>query len=222
MSLSMLFKDELKGFYKSKVMIFLWVGLPAMALLLHLWIPSVEGEMPIPSSALSAMLVSSVGGTLASVMLAVSIINEKNRRVYDLFLIRPIQRRDIIVSKFLAVYVCLIVATLLAIAVGLVIDYVTIGATVVQLLEKVMESVALSLALMAVSSSVGILIGVGSPSVLVGVILVIYGGNQIAMVPMLPTMIGITNGFVFTLLLGVVVTLGLMLVSIAYFNRKQF
>ena len=28
MNLSLLFVDELRGFYKSKVMIFLWVGLP--------------------------------------------------------------------------------------------------------------------------------------------------------------------------------------------------
>jgi len=32
----LLFKDELTGFYKSKVMIFLWIGLPLMAVLLHL------------------------------------------------------------------------------------------------------------------------------------------------------------------------------------------
>ena len=31
MKLPMLYRDELQGFYKSKVMIFLWVGLPIVA-----------------------------------------------------------------------------------------------------------------------------------------------------------------------------------------------
>ncbi len=33
MKLRVLFIDELRGFYKSKVMIFLWIGLPVIALL---------------------------------------------------------------------------------------------------------------------------------------------------------------------------------------------
>ena len=33
MQLGLLFADELRGFYKSKVMIFLWIGLPVIALL---------------------------------------------------------------------------------------------------------------------------------------------------------------------------------------------
>ena len=90
MSFLLLFTDELRGFYKSKVMIFLWIGLPLMTILLHLWSPNT-GEN-IPFTALSAIIVSSVGGTLAAVMLTVSIINEKTQHVYDLFLIRPLKR----------------------------------------------------------------------------------------------------------------------------------
>ena len=89
MSLKILFKDELRGFYKSKVMIFLWVGLPILAILIYFWSPDTGQE--IPFAAFSALLLSSIGGTLASVMLAVSIINEKEKNVYDLFLIRPIK-----------------------------------------------------------------------------------------------------------------------------------
>ena len=34
MSLGLLFRDELKGFYKSKVMVTLWVGLPLLTLVI--------------------------------------------------------------------------------------------------------------------------------------------------------------------------------------------
>ena len=79
MSFLLLFKDELRGFYKSKVMIFLWIGLPALAVLFHLWAPNTGPELPF--TVISALLVSSIGGTLASAMLAVTIINEKTSRV---------------------------------------------------------------------------------------------------------------------------------------------
>ena len=36
MSLALLFTDELKGYYKSKVMIILWIGMPALTLLIRL------------------------------------------------------------------------------------------------------------------------------------------------------------------------------------------
>ena len=46
MSLWLLFKDELNGFYRSKVMLALWAGLPAMAVLLYFLVDDIEG-MPI-------------------------------------------------------------------------------------------------------------------------------------------------------------------------------
>ena len=220
MNLIKLFKDELKGFYKSKVMIFLWLGLPLLALSIHLWQPETGEELPF--TAVSAILVSSIGGTLASVMLAVSIINEKNSKVYDLFLIRPIKRRDILISKFLAIYLCIAIASLLALSLGLIIDYYTIGGTPETVLESAKDSIILSLSMMAISSSAGVLIGVLSPSILVGAILVIYGGNQISVIPLLPTILNISNKQLFTVGIGILFTVVLMGIAIMIFNRKQF
>ena len=108
MSFGLLFKDELKGFYKSKVMIFLWIGLPLMTVVLY-WLSPYTGE-DVPLSLLSALLVSSIGGTLGSAMLAVSIIHEKDQHTYDLFLIRPIKRWHLMISKFFAVFLCIAIA----------------------------------------------------------------------------------------------------------------
>jgi hypothetical protein len=79
MNLALLFVDELRGFYKSKVMLFLWVGLPLIAILFRFVQVSTTGQA-IPFTVISSLVVSSLAGTLASVMLAVSLINEKNSR----------------------------------------------------------------------------------------------------------------------------------------------
>jgi ABC-2 type transport system permease protein len=220
MSLLLLFKDELKGFYRSNVMLFLWVGLPLISLLMRLWSPDTGDE--IPFSLLTALLVSSIGGTLAAVMLAVSIINEKNRRVYDLFLIRPIRRRDMLMAKFFAVYLCLVGASLLAMGLGQGIEYFTNDMPLEQITQNSWESLAVSLSMMAIASSVGILIGVISPSVLVGAILVIYGGNQISALPILPTMLGVSEPLIFTAVLGAILTAVFLSLSFILFERKQF
>jgi ABC-2 type transport system permease protein len=220
MTLSLLFIDELTGFYKSKVMIFLWVGLPTISILFH-FLPSSTGQ-PIPFTLISTILVSSLGGTLASVMLAVSIINEKNRHVYELFLIRPVKRRNIIIAKFLSVYVCIAVASFLAIGLGIAADYLSGGILTGPVLNDTVQSLSTSLSMMAVSSAAGVLIGVASPSVLVGAILVIYGGNQISVIPLLPNILNFANPVLFTTCLGTLMSIVLLTVAISVFNRKQF
>ncbi len=220
MSLSILFKDELRGFYKSKVMMVLWVGLPLLAAIIYFWSPDTGQE--IPFAAFSALLLSSIGGTLASVMLAVSIINEKDKNVYDLFLIRPIKRRDILISKFLAVYLCIVIAGLLSLGLGMIIDYFYMGGTLEMILEGALESIVLTISMMAIASSAGVLIGVISPSVLVGAIIVIYGGNQISIVPLLPDMLGLDNQLAFSILFSGVITAILLGLSVYIFQRKEF
>ena len=108
MKLALLFVDELRGFYKSKVMLFLWVGLPVIAILFRFVQSSMTGQA-ISFTVISSLVVSSLAGTLASVMLAVSLINEKNRHVYELFLIRPLKRQDILLAKFFSIYACVAV-----------------------------------------------------------------------------------------------------------------
>ena len=221
MKMGLLFVDELRGFYKSKVMIFLWVGLPVMALLFR-FISAGSSGQSIPFTVISALVVSSIGGTLASVMLAVSIINEKNRRVYDLFLIRPLKRRDILLAKFFSVYTCVAIASFIAVLAGIVMDYVTTGVLSTPILTDAGQSLAISLSMIAVACSAGVLIGVASPTVLVGAILVIYGGNQISVIPLVPTLLNLPYAPVFTIVLAAAVAVGLLATSIAVFNRKQF
>ena len=220
MSFLLLFKDELLGFYKSKVMIFLWIGLPALAILFHLWAPNTGPQLPF--TVISALLVSSIGGTLASAMLAVTIINEKTSRVYDLFLIRPLKRWNIVLSKFFAVYLCLVIASTLALLSSMVIDTFSTGLPSSIMLNSALQSLALSLSMIMVSSAAGGLIGVGSPSVLVGVILVIYGGNQISVIPLLPNVLTVPYPAFITILIGVVISCVLLGIAIFLFNKKQF
>lgn len=221
MKLSLLFADELRGFYKSKVMIFLWVGLPVIAILFRFVQVSTTGQA-IPFTVISALVVSSLAGTLAAVMLAVSIINEKNRHVYELFLIRPLKPRDIILAKFLSVYTCVAIASFLAVFVGIATDFATTGALPPTLLNDTAQSLAISLSMVAVSCAAGVLIGVASPSVLVGAILVIYGGNQISVIPLLPTLIGMADATLFTIGLAAVVAVVLLAAATTLFERKQF
>jgi ABC-2 type transport system permease protein len=219
MNFALLVQDEMRGFYRSKVMLFLWIGLPILTILFHFWSSLQGGALPL--TALSAIITSSIGGTLASVMLAVSIINEKTQHVYDLFLVRPVRRWNIILSKFLAVYTCIAVASGLSLLLGLIIDYVNVGGLSDAILRDTLLSLATSLSMMAVSSSVGVLIGVVAPSVLVGVILVIYGGNQISALPIIPTILNISNATLFTIAFGVVISSIMLVFATFIFNRKQ-
>ncbi|MCW3984010.1 MAG: hypothetical protein NWE96_08445 [Candidatus Bathyarchaeota archaeon] len=221
MQLALLFTDELKGFYKSKVMVFLWIGLPVIALLFRFIQVSSTGQ-EIPFTVISSLVVSSIGGTLAAVMLAVFLINEKNRRVYDLFLIRPIKRRDILLAKFFSVYTCVAIAAAIAVFVGIVTDFATTGTLSSTVLTNAGQSLAISLSMIAVSCAAGVLIGVASPSVLVGAILVIYGGNQISVIPLLPTLLNLPDATLFTIIIAVAVATGLLAGAIALFNKKQF
>ncbi len=221
MPLGLLFKDELRGFYKSKVMIFLWVGLPVISLLFRFLSAGSSGQ-ELPFTLISSIVVSSIGGTLAAVMLAVFIINEKNRHVYDLFLIRPIRRQEIIVAKFLAVYVCVAIASAIAVLVGAVTDFVTTGALPVTVLSDVDQSLATTLSMITVSCGAGVLIGVISPSVLVGAILVIYGGNQVSVVPLIPELLGLPDAAIYTIALALAFAAALLGLAAELFNRKQF
>jgi ABC-2 type transport system permease protein len=221
MNLPLLYTDELRGFYKSKIMLFLWVGLPIVAILFRFIQVSSTGQQ-IPFTVISALVVSSLAGTLSAVMLAVSIINEKNRHVYELFLIRPLKRRNLMISKFLAVYTCVAIASLIAISVGVVADYFNGGGFQATIVNDTLQSLTISLSLVAVACAAGVLIGVVSPSVLVGAILVIYGGNQISVISLIPTLLNLPNANLFTIGLAAVVAAALLMVAVTVFERKQF
>jgi len=187
MSLWLLFKDELNGFYRSKVMLALWVGLPAMALLLYFLVDDIEG---MPITVFTGLLVSSIGGLLTSVLIVVNILNEKEKKVYDLFLTRPIRRENLLLAKFAAVFLCVMVASFIAISLAAVLDSAKQGNDVQEILMSMKDSLIITVSIMAINCSAGVLIGVFSPSVLVGVLLVLFGSNQLSSLVLLPMITG--------------------------------
>ncbi|MCG7844666.1 MAG: ABC transporter permease [Methanomassiliicoccales archaeon] len=217
MSFKLLFKDELNGFYRSKVMVALWVGLPVMALLLYFLIPDTGG---IPMSQFTALLVSSIGGVLTSAMIVVTILNEKERKVYDLFLVRPIKRRNLLLAKFAAVYLCVVVAAIIAILLAAIFDAIIKGYDLWSIVTALGDSILIALSMMAISCSAGVLIGVFANSMLVGILLVLYGGNQLSSLVILPVLTDIGEiwmaGF-----LALVISLSLLAASVVLFNRKE-
>jgi len=217
MSLPILLKDELTGFYKSKVMLFLWVGLPVISLLLYALSPNTGGA---PVSVFIALIVASIGGALASIMLVVTIINEKERHVFDLFVIRPIKRWQIVISKFLAVFLCLMIAGIVSILAGVLVDIVIEGAIPSTLLQGLGDSVIITLCMIAIACSASVLIGVVAPSILIGVIAVLYGANQLAALVVLPIFLADSPVYV-AVPIAAGISIFLLVLAVYLFNKKQ-
>lgn len=218
MSLKLLLMDELNGFYKSKVMLVLWVGLPLLVTIVYFASPST-GTMPM--SVLAALLVGSLGGLLSAAMLVATIINERERRVYEMFLVRPVKRSSIVLSKFLAVYMCVVVAGILSMLVGLGVDEARTGAIASGGISGAIDGLMLAVSIMAIACSAGILIGIAAPSMLVGVILVVYGANQLSAVVALPALYYPEQSWL-QYVLGAAITAVLLASAVRIFNRRQF
>jgi ABC-2 type transport system permease protein len=218
-SLAILYADELKGFYKSRVMLVLWVGMPVLALLLHALAPDLQGQMSL--TVFSMLVISTMASTISAVMLSVGIIHEKTRGVYSLFLVRPVKRRSILLGKFIAVFTCIAVASALTLLVGMLYDWLRGSVPDGRTLVELGKSAATSFSTIAIASSAGILIGVLSPSVLVGVILVIYGANQLSAAGYIPVALNLQPPWAFSLGIGAGITVVLLCLSIVLFNRKQ-
>ena len=220
MSLLLLFLDELKGYVKSKVMIVLWFGLPLLSFLIQFINPNeLEG---IPISFLVSLVVSSIGGTLSAIMLSTSIVSEKNRHVYELFLIRPVRRSSLILAKYLAVYLCLVIAVSISLIIGLIIDVYT-GDLIENYLDITFESLIIGISSMSITCSIGIFFGVLVSSVPVAAILSVYLGSQLSTIIILPTIFfEILDPVIFSLTLGILITLVMMSVNVLLFSRKQF
>ncbi|MFX1241484.1 MAG: ABC transporter permease [Promethearchaeota archaeon] len=220
MSLILLFLDEWKGYAKSKVMIVLWFGMPILSLLLQFIDPTQMEGMPI--SLLVSIVVTSIGGTLSAIMLSTSIVSEKNRHVYELFLIRPVRRSSLILAKFIAVYSCLIIAILISLSIGLIIDGITGNLTGIEW-EGTINSLIIGLSSMAITCSIGIFFGVLVSSVPVAAILSVYLGSQLSTLIILPTIFieGLNPQFL-ALTLGITLTTGIMILNLILFSKKQF
>ena len=224
MSFRLLFIDEIKGFIKSKAMLAIWIGFPLMTILTHFIQPEAE-DMPV--SILTGLLIASIGGLLGAVMLSTTIVNELNNNVYDLFLIRPVKRRDIILSKYFAVYLNLLLASIVSFAIGILIDRFTIGLPPQSILIDTTISLVSSIAAMSIACAAGILIGILVKSVALAAILAIYLGEQVSLVALFPAIIpGLlkTNidSLIFALSVGIGLTILILLGEIYVFKKKQF
>jgi hypothetical protein len=216
MSFKVLFKDELRGLYSSKAMLALLVGLPVLIVILYLATPNISG---MPMATFTSLIAASLAGTIASVMVAVGMMNEKNRNVYDLFLVRPVDGSKIMMAKFSATFMFVMLAVLLSIGVGMIMDGYRNNALTGAGLDILGRSIATSASMIAVAAAVGVLIGAAISSILVGVILVLYGGNQLVGLMALLSM-NLSENFIVQLLPSFILCMLLLFVAVVAFKRK--
>jgi ABC-2 type transport system permease protein len=221
----LLIKDEMWGFAKSKVMLVLWLVLPAIATLGFFIVPSeIKGSMgnQLSATAFMSLIVSNIAGTIASLMLAVDIVSEKNRKVYELFVIRPIPRRAIVLSKFIAVFASVTIACLISIMVGLAVDWARghpLSGSEIYDAFKALVSLTGAIAL---SAAVGVFFGVISRTILVAVLLILFCPN-LAIVPMLPMFFGVLpNSFWIVMAISGGLVALVLFASVALFKRSEF
>jgi ABC-2 type transport system permease protein len=108
---------------------------------------------------------------------------------------------------------------MIAVGVGALIDYFNAAVPMDIVLDGVAKSLVMSFAMLAVTAAAGVLIGIAAPSMLVGVILVIYGGNQMSGV------VGLAGYYLgndaLTIGIGLVLAVVLLAISVRVFDRKQ-
>ena len=219
MALRTLYFDELKGFSRSKVMLALWVGLPILSVAFRYFRPDTEG---LPLLTLVAILLASVGGTVAAVLLSTSITAERARGVYELFLVRPVKRSELLVAKFLAAFSSLLIAVILSVLLGIAIETAGGNPSAISSLKQNIESLLISLTGIAVACSVGVFFGITMSSVAVSAILAAYLGNQITGAIIIPIALGSSlNVVVYCALVGVLVPALFLFISSLIFNRRN-
>lgn len=223
-----LVRDELVGFAKSRVMLVLWLLLPALAIAGYLLLPAsaLMGGASGPkmsATAFMSFLMSSLAGTVAALMVGVDIVSEKNRKVYELFVIRPIRREAIVWAKFVAVFACVTVACVVAIALGIAIDAARGTAITGAVLHDAGKAVISLVGVIALSATVGVLFGVMAKTILVAVILILYVGQNLAIIPMLPVYLGLLpNHFWLFMLISGVLAAVLLWAAGRMFRRTQY
>jgi ABC-2 type transport system permease protein len=186
-------------------------------MILYLASPDTAG---MPMSAFTALVASSLAGALAAVMVAVGMMNEKSRKVYDLFLVRPVKAAHIILAKFGATFLFVTLAVLVSIGVGMLADISMGNAPTGVALTAVARSMVMSVSMIAVASAVGVLIGASISSILVGVILVLYGGNQlVGLVAMLT--LQMSDNIIVQLVPSIGLTLLLLIIAVQLFKRLR-
>ena len=192
---ALLVRDELVGFARSKVMLVLWVLMPVLALAGFFLLPlnafRTGNHDTMTAATFMSVLLSSVSGTVAALMAAVDLVTERNRNVYVMFVIRPVRRETIVWAKFIAVFVCVATAVVTSLMLGIAADLVRGVPVTLATLRDAVHALSSAAMVIALSASVGVLFGVIARSVVVAVVLVLYIGQNLAIVPMLPISFGL-------------------------------
>jgi ABC-2 type transport system permease protein len=220
MSLLILYRDELKGFYKSNVMIILWIGMPLISVIAYFTLPKTDTATPV--SLVASGIVSSVGGWLAAIMLAVHIIYEKSHHVYELFLIRPVHRSHIIISKFLAVITCVVSSLIISMLLSITVDYLFLQQHPATLFTDTLQSLIPAFSIIAMECAAGAFVGALVSSALVGIILVVITHNLSALAILAPIMWHVPHTTLLSAATGMGITSVFLYLAISIFQRRQF
>lgn len=190
----LLVRDELIGFARSRVMLVLWGVLPCAALVGFLLLRGrvLHGaRTDLSATAFMSLLESSLASTAAALMIAVDLVSERNRNVYTLLVIRPVRREVIVWAKFVAVFGCVALACVVSISLGMVVDLAHGVAPTAAELSATARTLAQTAVLIALASAAGAVFGVLTRSIVVAVLLVLYVGQNVAGLVMLPVYLGV-------------------------------
>jgi ABC-2 type transport system permease protein len=189
---AILVRDEFIGFAKSKVMIVLWIVVPVVALIAFSLIPAevigggLDGKQKLSAATFMSLLMGSIAGLFAGIIPAADIVNEKNRNVYMVFAVRPFPRGLLLWAKFIAVCGCITITCVLSLALGMGLDAVRGHEITVDVLDDALRSMVMMVEVIAMSAALGVVFGVMARSVVVSVLLFIFAGRNLLIVPMLP------------------------------------
>ena len=222
-SLFILLWDEFRGFAKSKTVIALWIGMPLVVIVMHFLNP-VQGDFPM--TLFSGVVIASIGGLLAAVILSSTMANEINANVYALFLIRPVKRWQIIIAKYIAFMFSLTIAALLSFTSGIIVDLIqsTLPSEVFKaIISYSFENLLISLSAMSIACAAGLVIGMLVKSVAMAVILSIYLGQQLSVIAILPGyFLKNVDPWLFSIGIGLAATVIILSLGIFVFQKKQF
>ena len=233
-NLFLLLWDEFKGYAKSKSIIVLWIGMPLVIILMHFLTPA-QSEAPV--TMFSGLLIASLGGVLASVILGTTMTNEITNNVYALFLIRPVKRWQLVLSKYIAMILTLIIASFLSFTIGIIIDSIKFSEEISMIPDYFIDNILrtsfgdlfIAICAMSVACVIGLFIGMLAKSVTVSAILSFYLGQQISTLALLPRLLETAGAWSLSiaplylaLAVGVGATILFLTLAMVIFQRKQF
>ncbi len=201
----------------------MWIGMPLVVIAMHFLNP-VQGDFPM--TLFSGIIIASIGGLLAAVILSSTMANEINANVYSLFLIRPVKRWHIVIAKYIAFMFSLIIASLLSFTSGIIVDLIRSSlpsAIFKELIRYSFENLLISLSAMSIACAAGLVIGMLVKSVAMAVILSIYLGQQMSVIAILPGyFLENVDPLVFSIGVGLAATVIILSLGIFVFTKKQF